>query len=153
MFLQELEKLGWSEGRNLRLDYRWSLGDAERIRKNVAEIIALGPDVIFAHGSTIVGPLQRATREIPIVFVSVADPIAGGIVETLARPTGFTSSDYSMASKWLEILKQVAPGLKRVAAIRDPRQVRELTAGCDFGRSIFTWGGGNTCRFARQGRD
>jgi putative ABC transport system substrate-binding protein len=126
-FLQELQKLGWSEGRNLQIDYRWSLGEIDRIRKNATELVALAPDVILAHGSTIVGPLQRETRTVPIVFVSVADPIAGGFIESLARPggnaTGFTSSDYGMGGKWLELLKQAAPGTRRVAVIRDPRQI------------------------------
>jgi putative ABC transport system substrate-binding protein len=127
VFLQELQKLGWSEGRNLQIDYRWSVGDMSRIRKNVADLVALVPDVILAHGSTIMGPLHRATGTVPIVFVSIADPIAGGFIESLARPggnaTGFTSTDYAMGGKWLELLKQIAPQVTRVAVIRDSRQV------------------------------
>ena len=103
------------------------MGDTNRHRTNAAEIVALAPDVILAHGSTIMAPVQRVTQTVPIVFVSVADPIAGGFVESLSRPggnaTGFTSSDYGMAGKWLELLKQAAPEVTRVAVIRDPRQV------------------------------
>jgi putative tryptophan/tyrosine transport system substrate-binding protein len=126
-FLDGLQKLGWSEGRNLRIEYRWGEGNRNANRKNAAEIVALAPDVIFAHGSSIVAPLLQLTQNIPIVFVSVSDPIAGGFVESLAKPggnaTGFTSIDYSMAGKWLELLKQLTPEVVRVAVIRDPRQV------------------------------
>jgi putative tryptophan/tyrosine transport system substrate-binding protein len=126
-FLDGLKEAGWIEGRNLKIDYRWGMGDLERHRINAEELVALAPDVILAHGSTIMGPLQRATRTIPIVFVSVSDPIAGGFIASLARPsgnaTGFTSTDYSMSGKWLELLKQIAPQITRVGAIRDPNQV------------------------------
>jgi putative ABC transport system substrate-binding protein len=126
-FLEAWQGLGWSEGRNLKIDYRWGTGDLSRHRANIAELVALAPDVILAHGSTITGPLQRATQTVPIVFVSVADPIAGGFIDSLAKPgrnaTGFTSSDYGMAGKWLELLKQIAPQMTRVAVIRDPLQV------------------------------
>jgi putative ABC transport system substrate-binding protein len=126
-FRQGLQQLGWTEGRNIRLDYRWGVGDTDAHRKNAAELVALKPDVILAHGSTIMGPLQRATRSVPIVFVSVADPVAGGFSESLARPggnaTGFTSFEYGQSGKWLELLKEIAPGVRRVAVIRDPEQV------------------------------
>jgi putative ABC transport system substrate-binding protein len=126
-FLDGLQELGWSEGRNLRIEYRWGEANRNANRKNAAEIVALAPDVIFAHGSSIMTPLLQLTQDIPIVFVSVSDPIAGGFVESLAKPggnaTGFTSIDYSMAGKWLELLKQFTPELVRVAVIRDPRQV------------------------------
>lgn len=126
-FQQRLKELGWSEGHNLRFDYRWGLGDVDQHRKNAAELIALKPDVFLVHGSTIMGPLQRATRTIPIVFVSVSDPIAGGFVTSLAKPggnaTGFTSTDYGMSGKWMELLKQIAPYITRVGVIRDPDQV------------------------------
>ena len=126
-FLEALQRLGWSEDRNLKIDYRWGMGDMNCHRANIAELVALTPDLIFVHGSTITGPLQRATQTIPIVFVSVSDPVAGGFVDSLARParnaTGFVSSDYGMAGKWLELLKQVAPQVTRVAVIRDPVQV------------------------------
>jgi putative tryptophan/tyrosine transport system substrate-binding protein len=126
-FLGALQELGWSEGRNLRIDYRWGLGDADRHRINAEELVALAPDVILAHGSTIMGPLQRVTRTVPIVFVSVADPVAGGFIASLAQPgtnaTGFTSSDYSMSGKWVELLMQIAPNVTRAAIIRDPGQI------------------------------
>lgn len=126
-FLGALNGLGWGEGGNLQIDYRWGMGDPNRHRANIAELIALAPDVILVHGSTIMGPLQRATQTVPIVFVSVADPMAGGFVDSLGKPgrnaTGFTSSDYGMAGKWLEMLKQIAPEVTRVAVLRDPLQV------------------------------
>jgi putative ABC transport system substrate-binding protein len=126
-FLQALQELGWNEGRNMQIDYRWGMGDIDRHRTNAAELVALAPDVILAHGSTIMSPLQRATRTVPIVFVSVADPVSGGFVASLARPggnaTGFTSTDYSMSGKWVELLKQMAPPVTRAGVIRDPRQV------------------------------
>jgi putative ABC transport system substrate-binding protein len=126
-FLDALRELGWREGDNLRIEYRWGTGDLERHRANAMELAELAPDVILAHGSTIMGPLQRATRTIPIVFVSVSDPVAGGFVASLPRPggnaTGFTSTDYGMSGKWLELLKQIAPQVSRVGVIRDPGQV------------------------------
>jgi ABC-type uncharacterized transport system substrate-binding protein len=107
-FLQALQELGWSEGRNVRIDYRWGVGDSDRHRKNAAELVALEPDVILAHGSTIVGPLLQVTRAVPIVFVGTADPIGGGFVDSLARPggnaTGFMIYEFSLAGKWLELL-------------------------------------------------
>src|SRR5262245_14966641 len=99
-FLQELAQSGWNIGRNVRIDYRWSAGDADRSRKYAAELVALAPDVILATGGSTVEPLQQATRSLPIVFVNVADPVGGGFVESLARPggnaTGFTPYEYSM---------------------------------------------------------
>jgi putative ABC transport system substrate-binding protein len=121
--LQGLQQLGWTDGRNVRIDYRWGAGDAERIRKSVAELVALAPDVILAHGTSLVGPLQQATRTVPIVFVNVADPVGAGLVDSLARPggnaTGFTSFEYGIAGKWLELLKEVAPQVTRTAILRD----------------------------------
>jgi putative tryptophan/tyrosine transport system substrate-binding protein len=126
-FLLGLQQLGWKEGRNLRIDYRWGVGDTDSHRKNAAELVALAPDVILAHGSTIMGPLQQATHSVPIVFVSVSDPVAGGFVASLARPsgnaTGFTSFEYGNSGKWLEMLKEIAPDVTRAAVIRDPEQV------------------------------
>jgi putative tryptophan/tyrosine transport system substrate-binding protein len=122
-FLQTLKELGWSEARNVRIDIRWGAGDSERIRKYVAELIALKPDVMLATGASSVGPLQRATRTVPIVFVQVTDPVGAGLVESLARPggnaTGFALFEYSTSGKWLELLKQIAPGVTRVAVLRD----------------------------------
>jgi putative tryptophan/tyrosine transport system substrate-binding protein len=122
-FLQRLGELGWIVGRNVRIDYRWAAGDAERFRY-AEELVALKPDVIMATSGAIVGALQQASRTVPIVFVSVIDPVGGGWVASLARPggnaTGFASYDFSIGGKWLELLKEIAPGVTRVAVIRDP---------------------------------
>src|SRR5499426_596986 len=123
-FLQGLLELGWSEGRNLRIEYRLgALGDVERTRKYAAELVALAPDVIFASGTAQVGPLLQVTRTVPIVFSIVADPVGAGFVDSLARPggnaTGFMSFEYGFGGKWL-VLKQIAPGVTRVAVLRDP---------------------------------
>jgi len=122
-FEQALKALGWTNGTNLRIDYRWAATDAERIRKLVAEIIALEPDVILTSGS-LVPLMMQATRTIPIVFVQVVDPVGSGFVKSLARPggnvTGFTIFEYSLAGKWVELLKQIAPYVTRAAVIRDP---------------------------------
>ena len=116
-FLQGLQQLGWSEGRNVRIDTRWAAGDANLIRKYVAELIALAPDVILAPGNTTVGPLLQATRAVPIVFTTLLDPVGAGFVESLARPggnaTGFIAFEYGLSGKWLELLKQIAPSLTR----------------------------------------
>jgi putative ABC transport system substrate-binding protein len=133
-FLQGLALLGWIDGRNVRIEFRWGEGDAEHIRKHVAELVALAPDVILAGGSTAVGPLLQATRTIPIVFVTVPDPVGAGFVDSLARPggnaTGFTIFEYGISAKWLELLKEMAPGVKRAAVLRDAA----ITAG------IGQWG-------------
>ena len=123
-FAQGLERLDWNIGRNIRIETRWTVGDPERIRRGVAELLALEPDVILATGSTTVGPLRRATRTVPIVFVTVPDPVGAGFVANLTRPggnvTGFTAFEYGISPKWLELLKQLVPGVTRVAVIRDP---------------------------------
>jgi putative ABC transport system substrate-binding protein len=123
-FVQGLNALGWTAGRNVQIDYRWTEGDAERIRAYAAELIALAPNAILAYGTSHVGPLQRATRSIPIVFVQVSDPVGAGLVASLAHPggnsTGFTVFEYGMSAKWLELLKEIAPRLTRVAVLRDP---------------------------------
>jgi putative tryptophan/tyrosine transport system substrate-binding protein len=122
-FLQTLQELGWTDGRNVQIDIRWGAGDAERIRKYVAELVALKPDVVLATGASSVGPLQGATRTVPIVFVQVTDPVGAGLVESLARPggnaTGFALFEYSTSGKWLELLKQIAPRVTRPAVLRD----------------------------------
>src|SRR5262245_25011190 len=122
-FLQELQSLGWSIGRNVRIDTHWATGNAAAIRKHAGELVALTPDVILSHGSSTVGLLLQATRTVPIVFPVVSDPVANGFVDSLARPggnaTGFMSFEYTMAGKWLELLKQIAPGVARVAVLRD----------------------------------
>jgi putative ABC transport system substrate-binding protein len=123
-FLQGLQQLGWTDGRNVRIDYRMTSGDADRSRKYVAELVALAPDVILARGSSTVGPLLQANRTVPIVFVTVVDPVGAGFVASLARPggnaTGFTIFEYGMSAKWLELLKQIAPGVTRAVVLRDP---------------------------------
>ena len=123
-FLQVLQGLGWTVDRNVRIDYRWTGGDADRVRKDAGELVALTPDVILVAGGSHVGPLQQATRTIPIVFVQVADAVGGGFVNSLARPggnaTGFTNFEFNISGKWLELLKQVAPQMTRTAVIRDP---------------------------------
>jgi putative ABC transport system substrate-binding protein len=122
-FLKGLQQSGWTEGDNLRIDTRWGGGDAERTRKNVAELLALDPDVFLASGDHPVVALQQATRAAPIVFTMVGDPVGAGFVESLARPggniTGFTLFEFSIGTKWLELLKEIAPGVKRVAVIRE----------------------------------
>jgi putative ABC transport system substrate-binding protein len=124
-FLQGLQEVGWAVGRNARIDIRWGAGDPEQIRKYVREVIALAPDVILASTNEVMVPLRQATRNIPIVFAAVTDPVAAGLVESLARPggnaTGFTSADYGMSAKWLELLKDVAPHVARVAVLYDVR--------------------------------
>jgi putative ABC transport system substrate-binding protein len=122
-FEQALKELGWTNGGNLRIDYRWAANDPELIRKFVAELVAMAPDVILTSGSIIVGPMARATLNIPIVFLQVIDPVGSGLIESMAQPggniTGFTQFEYSLAGKWLELLKEIAPNLSRVAVVRD----------------------------------
>jgi len=133
-FLQSMQQLGWVEGRNLRIDIRWAAGNTDDTRKYAAELTALTPDIILATGSLALGPLLQATRTIPIVFTHVPDPVGAGFVDSMARPggnaTGFTSFDYGLSVKWLELLKEIAPRVTRVGVIRDPN----LTAG------IGQWG-------------
>jgi putative ABC transport system substrate-binding protein len=123
-FEQALKALGWTNGSNLRVDYRWGADDADRIRKLVAELIALAPDLIVTSGNSVLAPMMQATRTIPIVFVQIIDPVGAGFVKSLARPggniTGFTPFEYSLAGKWVELLKQIAPHVTRAAVIRDP---------------------------------
>ena len=128
-FHQGLQQLGWTVGRNVQIDYRWGAGNADRIRKFAAELVALAPDVILSAGSPSVAALQQATRTVPVVFVTVVDPVSSGFVDSLAQPggniTGFAQYEYSIGGKWLELLKEIAPGITRAGVIRDAA----LTAG------------------------
>jgi ABC-type uncharacterized transport system substrate-binding protein len=123
-FVQGLQELGWTDGRNVQIDYRWPAGDAERIRRYAAELAALAPDIILAGGGAVVPSLLQATRTIPIVFTQTPDPVGAGFVESLARPggnvTGFMLYEYGIGAKWLELLKEIAPHVTRAAVIRDP---------------------------------
>jgi putative ABC transport system substrate-binding protein len=133
-FLQGLQQLGWTVGKNVQIDSRWSAGNEDDTRKYAAELVALAPDAIFTSGSAGLGPLWRATRTVPTVFAAVPDPVGAGFVESLARPggnvTGFTPYEYGIGAKWLQILKEIAPSVTRVAVVRDPT----ITAG------IGLWG-------------
>jgi len=124
-FRQGLEQLGWTDGHNVRFDIRWATTNADALRKHAAELAALAPDVIVsAAGTTTTAPLLEATRDLPIVFVILIDPVGAGFVASLARPggnaTGFLMFEYGLSGKWLELLKQIAPGVTRVAVLRDP---------------------------------
>jgi putative tryptophan/tyrosine transport system substrate-binding protein len=126
-FLQALAPLGWTIGRNVLIDTHWGTPNAAEIRKHAAELAALAPDVILANGGSTVAPLLQVTRTVPIVFASVADPVGSGLVDSLARPggnaTGFISFEFSTSGKWLELLKQIAPSVRRTAVLRDPMGV------------------------------
>jgi putative ABC transport system substrate-binding protein len=121
---QTLHQLGWSEGHNVRIDVRWATANTAEIRKQAAELVTSAPDIIVAAGTSVVAALMQATRTVPIVFPIIADPVAGGFVDSLARPgrnaTGFMLFEYSISGKWLELLKQIAPGVTRVAVLGDP---------------------------------
>jgi putative tryptophan/tyrosine transport system substrate-binding protein len=122
-FAEELKKLGWTEGGNIQIDTRWAT-DADRDRQYAAELVALAPDVLLASASPSVAALQRVTRNVPIVFANVIDPVGAGFVASLARPggntTGFSAFDYSISGKWIELLKEIAPNVTRAAVLRDP---------------------------------
>jgi len=123
-FVEGLQQLGWTDGRNVRIDTRWPGGDPDRVRKYAAELVGLAPNVILASASPSVAALQRVTRSVPIVFANVIDPVGAGFVASLARPggntTGFSSFEYSISGKWLELLKEIAPNVIRAAVVRDP---------------------------------
>jgi putative tryptophan/tyrosine transport system substrate-binding protein len=123
-FQQALRQFGWTEGDNLQIDVRWAGSDLERARKYGAELIALAPDVVLTATSPLVAALQQVTRTVPIVFVNVIDPVGSGMVVSLARPggniTGFIVFEYALAAKWLQLLKEIAPSVMRVAVLRDP---------------------------------
>ena len=128
-FLQGLAVLGWTIGRNMRIEIRWSGGKADDARRYAAELVAFAPDVSLAHGVSTVRPLLQATRTVPIVFPIASDPVGMGLVDSLARPggnaTGFMSFEYTLSGKWLELLKEIAPGVTRVAVLQDPTQGEE----------------------------
>ena len=136
--LDELQQSGWIEGRTLQVDIRWSGGNVEAARKDALELTAAAPDVIFAAGATAAGPLLQVTRTIPVVFAIVPDPVGAGFVESLARPggnaTGFTSFEYNIGGKWLELLKEIASGVRRVGVLRDST----ITAGIGQWSAIQT---------------
>jgi putative tryptophan/tyrosine transport system substrate-binding protein len=121
--LKGLQELGWIDGRNVKIEYRWPSADVASIRERVAELVALAPNVILAGGTPAVAAFQQISPVLPVVFVGVVDPVGGGFVESLARPggsvTGFTAFDYSLSGKWLEMLKEIVPRIKRVAVVRD----------------------------------
>src|SRR5262249_31266651 len=132
--VQALGRLGWSADHNVQIEHRWAATDVERIRRYAVELVGLTPDVIVGGGATIVRSLQQVTSTLPIVFAGVTDPVGGGLVASLARPggnsTGFTNFEYSIGTKWLELLKQIAPGVKRTVVVRDPLGVG---GGAQFG--------------------
>jgi putative ABC transport system substrate-binding protein len=135
-FVQGLQQLGWTEGRNMRIDTRWAAGDAARFHRYAEELLALAPDVVLASGTPAIQALQQATRTVPIVFASVGDPVGMGLVASLARPggniTGFTPMEFGFGAKWLELLKEIAPRVTRVAVLRDltigPAQLSAIQA-------------------------
>jgi putative tryptophan/tyrosine transport system substrate-binding protein len=123
-FQKALQQLGWSDGRNVRIDTRWGVNDVERSRRYATELVALAPDIILAAGTVSVAALQEVTRTLPIVFAGISDPVGAGLVDTLARPggnaTGFMNFEYNFSGKWLELLKQIAPRVTRAAVLRNP---------------------------------
>jgi putative ABC transport system substrate-binding protein len=123
-FVQGLQQLGWTDGRNVRIDFRWGLGDADRLRTSATELVALAPDAMLAGGNPAVAALQQASRTLPIVFAGAVDPVGSGYVASLARPggntTGFMGVEFGLSAKWLELLKQIAPRVTRAAVVRNP---------------------------------
>jgi putative ABC transport system substrate-binding protein len=122
-FAQALAQWGWTDGRNVQIDIRWGAGNPDRIRRYAAELVALAPDIILASGGTTLGPLRQVSRSVPTVFTGVGDPVGAGFVDSLARPggnaTGFVSFEWSLSGKWLELLKEIAPGVTRAVVLRD----------------------------------
>jgi putative tryptophan/tyrosine transport system substrate-binding protein len=133
-FQQGLQQLGWSDGRNIRIDTRWGENDVDRDRGYAAELVALAPDLILASGTLSVAALRHATRTLPIVFVEVSDPVGAGLVDSLSRPggniTGFMNFEYSLSGKWLELLKEIAPRLTRAAVLRAGDRCAPLVRPC-----------------------
>ena len=150
-FLQELQNLGWTEGRNLQIDYRWDTGD---LRKAATELVTLSPDVILVSTTQATAPMQQATQTVPIVFVGVADPVSAGFVDSLAKPggnlTGFTNFEYNVGAKWVELLKEIVPSITHVGVIRDPGVTSSIgqfaaiqSAAQTFGVEVIPLGGRN----------
>jgi putative ABC transport system substrate-binding protein len=148
-FLQELQRLGWTEGRNLQIEYRWGTDD---LRKAATELVAFSPDVILVNATQATTPMQQATKTVPIVFTQVADPVSAGFVASLARPggniTGFTNFSYDIGAKWLELLKEIAPFVTHVGVIRDPTVTASIgqfaaiqSASRSFGVEVIPLGG------------
>jgi putative ABC transport system substrate-binding protein len=157
-FLQGLAQLGWTDGRNVRIEIRRGGGDAERIRQYAAKLVALAPDVILTSGATPMTPLLQATRTVPIVFVGFADPVGAGVVDSLARPggnaTGFILFEYSLSGKWLELLKQIAPGVTRAGGHSGSRHfLRDRPVRRDPVRGAVVRGGVEPGQRARRRRD
>jgi putative tryptophan/tyrosine transport system substrate-binding protein len=153
-FAQGLQQSGWTDGRNVRIDYRWGAVDADHSRRYAAELVALAPDVILASGSPAVAALQQATGTVPIVFVNIVDPVGAGFVESLAQAggnaTGFILYEYGLSAKWLELLKEIAPELKRVASPSGCRhRHRDRPIGRNPGSGAVIWGGGAAGQCAR----
>jgi ABC-type uncharacterized transport system substrate-binding protein len=157
---QGLQELGWTEGRNIQIDYRWSAGDPGRGRAYAAELVALKPEVIFAAPSSALAPVQRETRTIPVVFAQIADPVGAGFVASLARPggniTGFALFEFAIGAKWLELLKQLAPAVTRAAVIYDPATPNATgflpmieAAGRSFGVDVFSYSVQDTAEVER----
>jgi len=152
-FIQELQRLGWTEGRNLQIEYRWETSDPE-LRKAATELVALSPDVIFVTTTPATALLQQATQTVPIVFVGVADPVSAGFVDSLAKPggnlTGFTNFEYNVGAKWVELLKEIVPSITHVGVIRDPGVTSSIgqfaaiqSAAQTFGVEVIPLGGRN----------
>ena len=156
-FVEGLQQLGWTDGRNLRIDTRWSAGNPDDTRKYAAELVALAPDVILVNGSAAAGPLLQVTRTVPIVFVNVVDPVGAGFVKSLSRPdgnaTGFIAFEYGLSGKWLELLKEIAPGVTRAAVIRGSPNLGDRPVRCNPGRGTVIRGGGKSSRPTRRWRD
>ena len=153
-FRQALEQLGWSEGRNVQIEIRWGEDKTDLERKYAAELVALAPDVVLAGGTMSVAALQDFSRTLPIVFAAVGDPVGAGFVESMAHPggnaTGFMLYEYGFSGKLLELLRQIAPGVTRVAVLRDPTNPSLLASfGAVRGAAQLLGGGGDCCRHAR----
>src|SRR5262249_1659541 len=152
--LQGLQELGWTDGRNIWIEYRWGSGDPRRVLKYAEELVALAPDVILAQGSSTAGSLLQATRAIPIVCVIVPDPVSAGFVDSLAPPggnaTGFLMFEYGISAKWLELLMQIAPSVMQVAVLRDPTLTASVAQLAAI-QSVVIPGSVDPCQFVDAG--